>query len=987
MKKIIGLFIIVFTTLLVAGLYYNSIADEDNNSNVLTSFEDYQSRNELINNYYNVNLLWQEKYQKGQDNYLIPPSLINGGLLQNKESSYGYNKETLYLKPLDEINFNVELDTIGLYQIYIDYLVLAESKLTPNITIYINDEIQFVEMNLINLEVDWQIENKKKYDRFGDELLPKSLIFSSWHYREGLIDPNYFHNEPLFFLFDEEINSVKIRVNEGYLLIGDITIDCDENKAITYQEYINAYKDEKIIKDKVEIEAEDYYLKSKRSISSQYQQDPSVTPYSYKKRVLNVINGNNYQSGGDSLTYQFEILESGLYNIALKYYQSGSSSLPSFREIKIDNKILFKELENYRFSHSTKWKNEVLSDNKNKPFLFYLEKGTHLIELKVNYLLVADVYHSIIDVLEIISEISLDVKQITGGLVDKDRKWKITKYLPNLESRLNKLVGDLDIIANELATFIGNKNDPIVSQVKQAREIINKFYRDPEILPTYMNRFEGDDNSAYAKINLILPSLLSQPLFLDKLFVYGGDVLPKANVNIFVKIGKGISAFVYSFFNPKYRNEKVKDENTIKVWVNKSRLYMELIQKIIDEEFTPNTNIKVELELMKDENKIILSNVAKTTPDAILGVSSNRPFEFAIREIIEDLSTYEGFYEVVKDFNPNTFIPYIFEEGVYAIPETQNVSLLFYRKDILNQLGIEVPNTWEEVVNILPIIQKYNMNFYSPLGSASSFKGFGSTTPLIYQFDGSLYDQNTLTTVVNQAGSYQAFEFMTDLFTVYNLPIQTSNFFQHFKTGKIPIGIMGSGTYIQLKYAAPELAGLWDVTTIPGILNKEGVVEKWDPTFGQSSIIFSNSKKKDLSWKFLRWWHSAHVQSEFSYEIQSTLGDKFIYMTANLEAFKESAWPSESKPVLLEQWNWIRSTGKVPGDYMLEREISNAWNKVVLDGVNPRIAIDEAIIIINNEIKRKLREFGYVDVNGKIIKEYLIPTHKNISNWLSEDGK
>jgi hypothetical protein len=72
---------------------------------------------------------------------------------------------------------------------------------------------------------------------------------------------------------------------------------------------------------------------------------------------------------------------------------------------------------------------------------------------------------------------------------------------------------------------------------------------------------------------------------------------------------------------------------------------------------------------------------------------------------------------------------------------------------------------------------------------------------------------------------------------------------------------------------------------------------------------------------------------------------------------------------------------------MLEREISNAWNKVVLDGVNPRIAIDEAIIIINNEIKRKLREFGYVDVNGKIIKEYLIPTHKNISNWLSEDGK
>ena len=58
----------------------------------------------------------------------------------------------------------------------------------------------------------------------------------------------------------------------------------------------------------------------------------------------------------------------------------------------------------------------------------------------------------------------------------------------------------------------------------------------------------------------------------------------------------------------------------------------------------------------------------------------------------------------------------------------------------------------------------------------------------------------------------------------------------------------------------------------------------------------------------------------------------------------------------------------MPGDYVLERELSNAWNKVVFNGVHPRIAIDDAKLIIDMELERKLQEFGYVDVNGNMIK-------------------
>lgn len=986
-RSIIVTLIISILIVVITMGHHSTINASSQDIDTVQDFKQYQENAELPQNYYNINEKFNKLYTPGEESFVISPLSIDGGLLYSKENSFNYKSQTLSLSPGDEIEFELDLSKQALYQIYLDYYVLDTSRLAPNITILINDEIQFIEMNLINLEIYWSVEQERNYDRFGDQLLPKSFISSSWNYNKGLVDPNYFHYLPLNFLLNSGTNNIKIKVNEGYLLLGDINVKHDSGNLPSYNEYYLTVKDNEKVKDKIELEAEDYSLKSKRSISSQYQQDASVTPYSYKNRVLNVINGNNYQNGGDSILYKFSVNKSGLYKIAFKYYISGSNSLPSYREIKIDDEVLFEELKSYKFKYSTKWKNEVLKDDNGEAFWFYLEEGVHTVELKVNYQLAASHYYKIINILEEISTIALDVKQITGGLIDKDRKWKITRYLPDLQDRLGNVTYELDDLIVELGEYLGKKNSPIISQLKAARKSIKDFYKDPELLPTYMNRFEGDDSSAYAKINLVLPALLSQPIFLDKLFIYGDVKIPKANVNIFKRITSSFSSFIYSFFNPKYKISNKQDSDTIKVWVNKSRIYMELMQRMTDELFTPETGIKVQLELMNDENKIILSNVAKTTPDAVLGVSSGRPFELALRGIIEDLSTYDDFDELSGQYNPNTFIPYIYGDGVYAIPETQDVSLMFYRKDIFTQLNLDIPDTWEDVVNILPTIQKYNMNFYSPLGSSSSYKGFGSTTPLIYQHGGSLYNIETVQTIVNRAESYQAFEFMTDLFTVYNLPIQTANFFQHFRTGKIPVGIMGAGTYIQLKYAAPELAGLWGVMPVPGIKNEEGVTERWDPTFGQSSIIFSRSTKKDLSWDFLKWWHSSNIQSEFSYEIQSTLGDKFLYMTANLDAFKDSAWPSESKETLLEQWKWIRSTGKVPGDYMLERELSNAWNKVVLNGVNPRIAIDEAILVINNELNRKLNEFGYVDNDGNLIKEYIIPTHENITRWIKDNDR
>jgi hypothetical protein len=100
-----------------------------------------------------------------------------------------------------------------------------------------------------------------------------------------------------------------------------------------------------------------------------------------------------------------------------------------------------------------------------------------------------------------------------------------------------------------------------------------------------------------------------------------------------------------------------------------------------------------------------------------------------------------------------------------------------------------------------------------------------------------------------------------------------------------------------------------------------------------------------------------------------------------LEAFKLAPIPREHKEVILEQWQWLQEPAKIPGSYMQEREISNAWNRIVFNGVNPRIAIDDSIVIINREITRKMEEFGYLQ-NGVKVKEFSVPTIDMVRRWM-----
>ena len=70
---------------------------------------------------------------------------------------------------------------------------------------------------------------------------------------------------------------------------------------------------------------------------------------------------------------------------------------------------------------------------------------------------------------------------------------------------------------------------------------------------------------------------------------------------------------------------------------------------------------------------------------------------------------------------------------------------------------------------------------------------------------------------------------------------------------------------------------------------------------------------------------------------------------------------------------------------MTERELSNAFNDVVVNGDDLRSRIDEVVKIVNRETERKLEEFGYIDSDGNVLKEYLVPSVDKVHEILGTE--
>ena len=227
---------------------------------------------------------------------------------------------------------------------------------------------------------------------------------------------------------------------------------------------------------------------------------------------------------------------------------------------------------------------------------------------------------------------------------------------------------------------------------------------------------------------------------------------------------------------------------------------------------------------------------------------------------------------------------------------------------------------------------------------------------------------------------------MTDLYKEYGFNYNVTSFFNNFRYGTVPIGVADFGMYLSLMNAAPELKGLWGIDLVPGV-ERGSEIYRYSSGAQQSMMIFNKTKMLDESWEFIKWWSSTDAQVRYSNQLVDSYGKQYIWNSANYNAFSKLDWSKEDKEIILNQWKHLKEVPKIPGSYIIEREISNIWNAVVFDDENLRNEVSDASIRINRELVRKLKQFGFYDESGNLIKGVILPDSELINKWRAQNGK
>jgi len=975
-RVVFPLIIVIAVILLIAvalGLRKDSAYVEE------VSGKEVEEAFELLSNSLNFETVRYQEYIAGQE--MVYGLTDTTGVASDSHKEAGYDGDVVELGYQDEASYIVNVEKSGMYSLGFDYHTGGTNLSDYRIALTVNGESYFEEMSMITLPLLWRDETKDfPLDRYGDQTAPGQVRVDDWQYRD-LYNTSYYTAKPLYFYLESGANEIRV-TNESAdgLTLGALYVNAPRQNVPSYSEY-RAQNQGELVNDFLEINSVDYKEKNSTSALLTYLNNPALAPHDAEYKELNTV---SWKKAGIEVTYEINVEKTGYYNLAL-HYKNEKEDFQVFESIYIDGEIPFAELENYGFDTTdTSWANEVLSDGEGNPYEIYLTEGTHTLTIRSEMEPVSDEWRYSRLIAEHVTQFALEIKKITGADVDEYRTWYITRYIPDTLAYLEAYETLIKSMQSSLQGYAPNGvNSAKLSELDRALGILEKLEEYPDEIALYTENLTGSsvstDNSILRLLGDFTTNISTQPFALDRIYVYGNQKLPAEDANFVKSLWNGTKTLVYSFTSDKYQLDN--DEEAINIWVNRAVTQVDLLQKMADSEFTAQTGIKVKISVMPDANKLTMATAADETPDIALGLLSHIPFELASRGAICDLTEFDDFWEVADSFAPGAFIPYVFNEGVYAVPETSDFNLIIYRKDIFEQMGIQVPGTWSDLTGILPELQRFGMNFYHNIATIDGYKWFYQTSPLIYQNGGSLYTEDGLHTAINRPEAVKGLRTLGELFSIYSVATQVPQFADSFRYGVYPIGIVNLETYNLITNGAPELEGQWKLTNYLGTEREDGVIDRSYIAAGTGGIIFKDSEKIDECWTFLKWWLSHDVQTNYAHTLQSTYGDEYIWLPSNLDAIADCTLPTEDKQIILDQLTWLRDVPRTPGQYMLERDISNIWNSVAVDGESAQVAIDEKILEINREIIKKMSDLGYCDAEGNLLKEY----HIRDVDWIIEN--
>lgn len=309
----------------------------------------------------------------------------------------------------------------------------------------------------------------------------------------------------------------------------------------------------------------------------------------------------------------------------------------------------------------------------------------------------------------------------------------------------------------------------------------------------------------------------------------------------------------------------------------------ELVKPLIERFEQENPDIRVRVQTIPwsaAHEKLLTAYAGNATPDLCQLGNTWIPEFVALNAIdILDDRLAESSSIRPENYFPGILATNQIDGQLFGIPWYVDTRLLFYRTDLLNEVGYtQPPRTWDELLDISCKLVQSEITDFGILLPSNEWEG-----PIIF----GLANGSTLLRDNNRYGDFsgapfrEGFEYYLQFFREGLSPLGmagVTNIYQGFAEGYFAMLLTGPWNIHQFKNRLPEnMLDQWSTAPVPA---PSGAAPGISTAGGSSLVLFSSSDRKPAAWRLIEFLSQPAIQLEF------------YHLTGDLPAVKET-WQNQ----------------------------------------------------------------------------------------------
>ncbi|MBI2915484.1 MAG: extracellular solute-binding protein [Elusimicrobia bacterium] len=301
----------------------------------------------------------------------------------------------------------------------------------------------------------------------------------------------------------------------------------------------------------------------------------------------------------------------------------------------------------------------------------------------------------------------------------------------------------------------------------------------------------------------------------------------------------------------------------------------------------------------------LLTSVVGGLPPDVCQLGTTWMAEFSTLKALEPLESYTANSKNIRkeNFFEGSWNTCRVGEKLYGVPWYVDTRVLFYRKDLLADVGFShPPRDWEEFKEVCQRLAKDSDGDgkVDRYGITLPVRSWGVFLPFVWQNGGDIF--KTTAPEFREALLYYMSFFRENL--TPSGRAADVDLFQAFKTGFYPMFISGPWMVELIQREIPEIQGKWSVSVLPAKKKFTSFVG------GCNLVLFKDSKEKETGWKFIEFMSRPDIQIEW-HKIMKSLPavraaweDPLLQKHPMLKVFGEQMKDTQSPPNVPE-WEQI----------------------------------------------------------------------------------